>query len=176
LSRLLVVRHGQAAAGWDCDIDPGLDEVGRAQAEAVADRLSGLRALPVVVSPRRRTMQTAAPLARRWGIEPRVEPRIGEIATPDGLGLADRGTWLRDVMDHRWPDLDSDRQAWRQGVLDALWSVEGDAVIVTHFVAINVMAGWAAGDDRVVTVSPANCSITVFDVDPETRGLALVSG
>ena len=34
--RLHLVRHGRAAAGWDDDADPPLDEVGQRQALAVA--------------------------------------------------------------------------------------------------------------------------------------------
>ena len=36
MTRLYLVRHGRAAAGWDTDPDPGLDEIGRGQAQAVA--------------------------------------------------------------------------------------------------------------------------------------------
>ena len=35
-TRIYMIRHGKAAAGWDGDADPGLDDVGRAQAENVA--------------------------------------------------------------------------------------------------------------------------------------------
>jgi broad specificity phosphatase PhoE len=175
VSRLLLVRHGRAATGWDADFDPGLDEVGRRQAETMAGGLAGLGPLPVVVSPRRRTLETAAPLARVWGVEPFVEPRVGEIATPDGLGLADRGTWLRDLMGRRWPELDRDLQVWRQTVIDALWALDADTVVVTHFVAINVAVGWATADDTVVIVSPDHCSITRLDRDAGAGRLALVT-
>jgi broad specificity phosphatase PhoE len=140
----------------------------------MAAGLAGLGPLPVVVSPRRRTLETAEPLGRIWGVEPCVEPRVGEIATPDGLGLADRGTWLRDLMGQRWPELDRDLQIWRQGVIDALWALETDAVVVTHFVAINVAVGWATADDRVVIVSPDHCSITTLGRDAGAGRLALV--
>ena len=36
MPRLTLVRHGRAAAGWGDDLDPGLDDLGRAQAESVA--------------------------------------------------------------------------------------------------------------------------------------------
>ena len=36
MTRLILVRHGRAAGGWDDDLDPGLDDLGRAQAEAMA--------------------------------------------------------------------------------------------------------------------------------------------
>lgn len=175
MSRLLLVRHGRAAAGWDSDLDPGLDDVGRGQASAMAVELAGLGPRPVVVSPRRRTLETADALSRVWSVEPCVEPRVGEIATPDGLGLADRGTWLRDLMGRRWPQLDHDLQVWRQDLIDALWALEADTVVVTHFVAINVAVGWATADDRVVIVSPDYCSVTALDRDAGAGRLLLVT-
>ena len=36
MTRVYMVRHGRAAAGWDVDPDPPLDDVGRNQALAVA--------------------------------------------------------------------------------------------------------------------------------------------
>lgn len=175
MSRLLLVRHGRAAAGWDGNLDPGLDALGRDQAETMAAALVGLGPWPMVVSPRRRTRETAAALERAWAVESRVEPRVGEIATPDGVGLADRGTWLRALMGRRWPELGRELQIWRQQVLDALWALDSDTVVVTHFVAINVAVGWATHDDRVVTISPDYCSVTALEHDAGAEGLALVT-
>jgi broad specificity phosphatase PhoE len=145
------------------------------QAEAMAAGLAPLGPLPMVVSPRRRTRETAAALEKLWGVISRVDPRVGEIATPDGVGLADRGTWLRDLMARRWPELSHDLQVWRQDVLDGLWALDADTVVVTHFVAINVAVGWATGDDRVVNVSPDNCSVTALERVSGSERLALVS-
>jgi broad specificity phosphatase PhoE len=39
---LYLVRHGRAAARYDEDHDPGLDDIGRRQAQAAADRLAPL--------------------------------------------------------------------------------------------------------------------------------------
>ena len=160
--RLYLVRHAQAAGSWDGDLDPGLNDVGRAQAEGLIERLPG--SLPVVVSPMRRARETALPLERRFGTTARVESRVGEIATPDGIGLAERGTWLRDLMDRRWPDLGPELRHWRQGVLDALAELSADTIVVTHYIAINVAVGASRGDDRVVNTRPANASVTVIDV------------
>jgi len=162
VSRLYLVRHGQAAGSWDGDLDPGLDDIGRAQADGLIERLPG--ALPMVVSPMRRARETALPLERRSGTSARVDARVGEIATPDGIGLADRGTWLRDLMGRRWPDLGPELQLWRQGVLDALAELSSDTIVVTHYIAINVALGASHGDDRVVNAQPANASVTAIDV------------
>ena len=162
MSRLYLVRHAQAAGSWDGDLDPGLDDIGRAQAEGLIELLPG--GLPMVVSPLRRARETALPLERRFGTSARVDTRVGEIATPDGIGLAERGTWLRDLMDRRWPDLGPELRLWRQGVLDALADLSADTIVVTHYIAINVAVGASRGDDRVVNTRPANASVTVIDV------------
>ena len=36
MTRIYMIRHGKAAAGWDGNADPGLNELGRAQAEAAS--------------------------------------------------------------------------------------------------------------------------------------------
>jgi broad specificity phosphatase PhoE len=162
VSRLYLVRHAQAAGSWDGDLDPGLDDIGRAQAEGLIELLPG--GLPMVVSPLRRARETALPLERRFGTSARVDTRVGEIATPDGIGLAERGTWLRDLMDRRWPDLGRELRLWRQGVLDALADLSNDTIVVTHYIAINVAVGASGGDERVVNTRPANASVTVIDV------------
>lgn len=167
MTRLILVRHGRAAAAWDADHDPGLDDVGRAEAEAMADALAPAGPLPIVVSPLRRARETAAALERRWDVEARVEPCVGEIPSPTD-DLAARGDWLRQVLVRRWSELEPSLHRWQVSVLGALLGLGTDTVVVTHFVAINAAVGWATGDDRVVCFSPANCSRTVLEHDGET--------
>jgi broad specificity phosphatase PhoE len=161
--RLVLVRHGRAAAGWGDDPDPGLDDVGRAQAEAMADALSGTGPLPIVVCPLRRTRETAAALEARWHVEAQVDRAVGEIESPTAE-LGEREVWLRALMQGAWADA-PDLARWRRSVIDGLAAIESDAVVVSHFVAINVAVGHALGDDRVVCFVPDNCSRTVVDVD-----------
>jgi broad specificity phosphatase PhoE len=162
---LVLVRHGEAAAGFGQDPDPGLSERGRAQAEAAAADLAPLGPLPVVVSPLRRCRETAAALEARWGAPARVDPAVGEIVAPaSAAGLAARAEWVRTALGGRWADLDEEHRLWRAAVLGALRSLPGDAVVVTHFVAINVAVGEALGNDRVVSFAPANGSRTFLRV------------
>ncbi len=85
---LLLVRHGESAAlGGDAPFglvdghaDPPLRHPeGEAQAEAVAERLAPLPIAALYVTPLQRTAQTAAPLAQRLGLEPRVEGDLREV-------------------------------------------------------------------------------------------------
>src|SRR6476619_5094200 len=96
-TRLVLVRHGRPDGTWGRDPDPGLDAVGREQAAAVAEVLAPLGPLPVVVSPLRRTRETAAPLLGRWAVEPVVEAAVGELTAPADP-RPDHATWLRTLM------------------------------------------------------------------------------
>jgi broad specificity phosphatase PhoE len=62
-----------------------------------------------------------------------------------------------------WRNASMPPAAWRESVIAALLAIGEDTVIFTHYIAINVAAGAALGDDRVVVFSPDNCSITVFE-------------
>lgn len=164
MTRLYLVRHGRAAAGWDTDPDPGLDTVGQQQARSVAERLAALGPLHIETSPLQRCRETAVPLADRWRATVSVEPRIAEIPSPEGIAMADRVEWLRAAMRGTWGDLGVRYTAFRDGVAAALRSRSSDTVMFSHFVAINAAIGAATGDDRVVIRSLDNCSVTVIDV------------
>jgi broad specificity phosphatase PhoE len=164
MPRITMVRHGQAAAGFSDDLDPGLSDLGREQADAAAAALESIGPQPIVCSPLRRCRETADALARRWGVEPKVDPAVGEIISPaDAAGLEARGAWLRQAMQGRWSALGPEHHAWRRSVVDAVLALDVDTVVHSHFVAINVVVGTATDDDRLVCFAPDNCSWTVFD-------------
>ncbi len=163
MALLYLIRHGKAAAGWDVDPDPGLDDLGRAQADAMTDAIAPLGPLPLLVSPLRRTRETATPLEARWGNAGIVEPAVTEIPSPTP-DLAVRRTWLDQVMASNWVDVEDSLQPWRQGVIERLQSCQSDTVVVSHFIAINVAVGNATNDDRVISFRPDNCSRTVLEV------------
>src|SRR3954451_4705481 len=100
---LLLVRHGESAAvreGEEVPLlegqsDPDLDPVGVEQAERLAQRLGGEPISAIYVTPLRRTAETAAPLARRLGLEPRVEEDLREV----NLGDWEGGLFRKHVRD-----------------------------------------------------------------------------
>ncbi|MFN8018814.1 MAG: histidine phosphatase family protein [Acidimicrobiales bacterium] len=166
MARLHLVRHGKAASAWGERPDPGLDELGRAQAAATARDLAGLGPLPIVSSPRRRAQETAAPLADRWGVEVRVDERWDEVPSPSDEPAV-RREWLASALASRWEDLGDEVAAWRTGLVEACRSTAADAVVVTHFVAINAVVAEAEADHAVTVFLPANASVTVIDVDDD---------
>jgi len=164
MAKIYLARHGQAASGWGLEKDPGLDDLGRSQAQVAARKLAALGPLPIISSPRARARETAMPLARLWDVKPAIEKRVGEIRFPCETP-ADRIQWLKEVMADIWPNLDQDLHQWRREVIDALSSIETDTVVFTHFIAINAAVGHAIGDERVVSFSPNNASITILETD-----------
>jgi broad specificity phosphatase PhoE len=165
VARLILIRHGRAAAGWDDDPDPGLDDLGRSQATAVAAALGPEAARPIVSSPLRRCRETAAPLAARWGGEPIVDAAVAEIPSPEGVPMGERVPWLQGAMGGTWTDLGPRYTSWRDNLIAGLVGIEQDTVIFSHFVAINAAIGSATGNDRLVIHHLDNCSRTVIDTD-----------
>ncbi|MFZ3035321.1 MAG: histidine phosphatase family protein [Parvibaculum sp.] len=171
MPKLYMIRHGEAASGWDADTDPGLSDKGRAQSEAVAREIEARvgRKLPLISSPLRRCRETGDPLAAMWSATARIDSRVGEIPSPIE-DLKARGEWLRNFMSGTWEQGLStqghlDLTVWRNGVAEALLEFAEDTVIFSHFVAINVAASAATNDDRVISFRPDNCSVTVFETD-----------
>ncbi len=177
MTRLYLVRHGRAVAGWDRDRDPDLDELGLAQAMAAADRLESLAAPEppaVITSPLQRCRRTAAALCDRWGIAPRVETAIAEIPSPEGVEMVERVEWLRAAAGGTWSELGERYTTFRDGVVACVRALDDDTVVFSHFVAINAVIGACIGDDRLVIRRLDNCSITVVEVEADR--LVLVEG
>ncbi|MBT3224709.1 MAG: histidine phosphatase family protein [Deltaproteobacteria bacterium] len=171
MPKIYLVRHGKAAAGWDADPDPGLDDLGRKQSIQATESLAPVGPLDIVSSPLARTRETAIPLAELWQRTPRIETRVAEIPSPTE-DLSERAEWLRGVMGDIWTNQSQELLTWRQGIIDALYALEKDTVIFSHFIAINAIAGKAAGDERVVGFLPDNGSITI--IETRDNGILMV--
>lgn len=86
-TEVFLVRHGEsepAVAGQSFPLvdghgDPALAPEGRTQADRVGERLADQGIDAIYVTTLRRTVETAAPLAARLGMEPQVEPDLREV-------------------------------------------------------------------------------------------------
>ena len=159
MATLFLVRHGRAAAGFDGHLDPGLDDLGRTQAQNTATHLAPLGPLAIYSSPLARARETSIPLAQHWGIEPVIEFRVAEIPSPSE-DLTQRALWLREAMQGRWRTLSGELQQWRHALIERLLEIDEDSVVFCHFIAINVAVGAATADDRLVCFRPDNGSVT----------------
>lgn len=165
MTQIHLVRHGKAAAGFGSHKDPGLDELGRRQAKAVAAMLHKQHSedRPTLFSsPLARALETSEPLAQQWNCTVGIEPRVAEIPSPTE-DLQERAQWLQKAMQGGWSALSADAQAWRQALVDHLLDQTENCIIFSHFVAINAAVGAATNDDRMRIFAPDNCSVTTLE-------------
>jgi broad specificity phosphatase PhoE len=157
---IYLIRHGEPAAGWGAHPNPGLSELGARQAFAAAETLAQAGAKRAITSPLARARETSAQFEKLMETHARIEPGVGEIITP--AGIADRAAWLKEVMAGGWRQTDARLQAWRYSVLAAIETLPDDTAVFSHFIAINVIVGLLADEDRVVVFKPGHASITTL--------------
>jgi probable phosphoglycerate mutase len=108
--RVVLLRHGRTAHNAtgriQGQLDVDLDDVGRAQALAVADALVEATPYAVVSSDLARAKDTAMPLADRSGVSLTLDPRLREISLGEWQGLT------ADEAEQRFPE---EYAAWRRG-------------------------------------------------------------
>ncbi len=163
MTRVYLVRHGRAAAGWE-DLDPALDELGEPSGRSCRRSSRSARPARAGHEPAAAVPADRGAAGERWGTEARIEPMVAEIPTPVGVAVADRVDWLRVAMQQTWSMLGPRYVEYRDHVVAMLLGCTADTVVTSHFVAINAVIGAATGDDRLVIRRLDNCSITVFDV------------
>ncbi len=91
MTQILLIRHGindmvgqKKLAGWLPNVH--LNEEGRAQAEAMAERLRDVPISTIYCSPLERTVETAEPLARIKGLDVQIREGLGEVRYGDWTG------------------------------------------------------------------------------------------
>ena len=102
-TRLWFARHGEVEAPWVGTFigtkDVGLSSLGRHQGEAIAKYLEDAPIDAIVSSPRKRALDTIAPLARAKGLKLDIRKGLGEMDFGQWEGLA----W--DAIHQRNPDI-----------------------------------------------------------------------
>ncbi len=188
---ILVVRHGESAPMTEGEPlplrdghgDPALADEGHEQAERIADRLvaSGEKIAAIYVTTLQRTHQTAAPLARRLGLEPRVEPDLREVflgdweggelrrrivdGDPIALAMSTQGRW--DVIPGAETE-DALRARVRAGI-ERIAAAHPDelVVVVVHGGVIGTIVNLATGSTGFSFTGADNGSISHLVVTPD---------
>ena len=165
---LVLLRHGQTDANLAKALDtrpPGapLNELGRAQALAAADRMASERLTAVYASTAVRAQQTATPIAERHGLPVRVVDGVQEVfcgdlegrADPESRALFERvyAGWAKGEPHRRLPGGESaaDLTARFLPVIEQLWRVHfsdgqaGRLLVASHGAAIRIAAGALTG-------------------------------
>jgi probable phosphoglycerate mutase len=192
VTTLYLVRHGRTEANASGlllgRLDPPLDELGRAQAGAVAAAVVAEppRVDRVISSPLARTRETAARIAAAAGVEVEVDERWIELdyGEYDGVKMSELptdvwATWRRDVT-FTPPGGESlvQLRARVDAALDDLLGESGastDAVVVvSHVSPIKAAVAWTlgVGDEVSWRMFLAPASVCRVRLDP--RGPSLL--
>jgi broad specificity phosphatase PhoE len=165
---LYLVRHAEPAALWGAHPDPGLSELGYAQARHVGAHLATLNVANLITSPMARCRETSQPLAAQLGREAMINRAVAEIPVPSHV--SDHRPWLMAVMGGTWSDVHVDEglRVWRDDIGKALMTLTQDTIIFSHFVAINAAVGLAMSSDTVTTFKPGHASVTILEATGKT--------
>lgn len=168
---IILVRHGEAAAHWGEDPDPGLSALGARQAQAAAEALlPGLDAdVSLVSSPLRRARETADPIARTLGLQVAINDAFCEIPAP--VPLAQRRDWLRGFMRQEWAEQPAELLRWRDCALEQLHSLQQPTVVFTHFLVLNAIVGSILARPETLYFWPDNASCTRLNLSNNTLEL-----
>jgi probable phosphoglycerate mutase len=199
-AELFLIRHGDAIPTADEIIPSGiyddlpLSSIGRAQAQALLERLKVLHFDAIYSSPLRRCQETAAPLAAALGLTPTLVEGIREIRLSDVIPLprpapgedldvltkalharqseivrraAAAGNW--DAVGGNEPS-----KAFRQRVVESIDAIArnhlGQRVLVfAHGGTINAYAAETLGLERDFFFPCANTSITMIRAAGQQR-------
>ena len=192
---VLLVRHGKTPSTGS--VLPGrapglhLADVGRAQAEAAAQRIAALDRPPVAVyaSPLERTRETAQPIARALGLR---------VRTHKGLLECDFGSWTGKKLDRlrklpEWAQVQHAPSTFRfpggesfsemasrswQAVVDLAGLHPGQTIVaVSHADPIKAIMSNAAGAplDMFQRLSVSPCSVSALLIGPHGPHVLAVS-
>lgn len=184
MTHLLLVRHavndwvGDRLAGWTPGVH--LNEEGRNQAAALAERLAGWPIAAIYSSPLERTLETAEALAARHQLPVTVVEGVGESRYGDWTGqsikeLAKSPEWMKvqyTPSAARFPNGESlgEMQARAVAALEVIRQAHPKdvVVVVSHADVIKAAAAYYAGMHldlfQRLVISPA--SITWFQFTP----------
>ncbi len=171
---LLLIRHAlpiriEGATG---PADPPLAELGRRQADALAEWLADEPLDAIYTSPLRRALETAAPLASRHGLVAIVEDDIAEFDREadsyvpiEELKAEDDPRWHQMVAGEWTSDGTVDPAAFAAGVIAGVERIiaahSGQTVaIVAHGGVVNVYLAHILGTTRPMFFEPAYTSIS----------------
>jgi len=194
VSTLLLVRHAEpeedAHGRVYGSLDVGLSAAGREHALRLADALARFDFSAVYTSPRRRAVETAAPVAASRGLDPLVEQDLREI---DFGALEGRRyeeiertepevfrAWMETPTTVRFPGGESfdDLRVRALRALEAIRARHRAAVVVTHGGVVRAGLGAWLGmpAHAIFRLAQDYCGLTVVEWIDETPIVRLLNG
>ena len=160
--KIILIRHGEASSSWEKSADPGLSDLGKAQAEECSNELlkiKNISSFNLISSPLTRAKETSKPLSKKINIPVSINPLFAEIPSP-GINLSERKEWLQKIFKMKLSDLEAPQKKWKNSIIAELENLDKPTIIFTHFMVINIIVSYLKESNLIVSFYPDNCSIT----------------
>jgi 2,3-bisphosphoglycerate-dependent phosphoglycerate mutase len=162
---LLLIRHARPvrAEGGDGPADPGLSQLGRRQAEALAAWLAPERLDAIYTSPLSRAVETAALLGEALGLTVAVDAALAEYDADAAAYVPIEE--LQAAGDPRWMEVPDDMAGFQARVVDGVDRLAAAhpsqrIALVCHGGVINVVVSAVLGVGPQMLFLPAYTSIS----------------
>ena len=173
-SHIILVRHGEASAGWSTHPDPGLSAQGLQEARTAGKSLiNELSCYQLLSSPKKRAMETMEIMIKGKKYSFELDPRFIEI--PSGNVDADKKKdWLVRIFTTPIEELPEPVKEWRNKLINWLKEAEGNFIVTTHFMVINTLVSYIVSNNKISYFHPDYASRTeIFLKNGEMTKLVL---
>ena len=182
-TRVVLLRHGETE--WNRverfrgRIDVELNQTGRRQALAAADRLSGWQIEAIYSSPMKRALQTAEPVARACGLDVLVLEGINDVDYGSWAGLSAEEasarnpqvyqTWVHTPLLVKFPQGESlqEVQTRASTAMEEKCSVhQGETIVLVSHVLVNrvlICEALGLGGDAFWRIGQHNAAVTILE-------------
>ena len=174
MTKIILVRHGEASASWEESSDPGLSNLGINQAEECSSillKLEDIDNFDLKSSPLKRAIETAEKLKIKLNKNLLIDPAFAEIPSP-GVSLQNRQHWLKEIFNQKVDELEKPQKNWHKKIISEIKKIERPTIIFSHFMVINTIVGYVKKDESMVCFYPDNCSITKLNKSEDEIHLA----
>ena len=159
-SHIILIRHGEASAGWASHPDPGLSKQGRLQAKSTGKGLMDLISnYQLCSSPKKRALETMEIINHENKYSVKIDYHFTEIPS-ENIHKDKKNDWLINIFTRPIKDLPDTVKEWRNNLIDWLQNAEGNFIITTHFMVINALISYIINNNVISYFHPDYASRT----------------
>ena len=159
-SHIILVRHGEASAGWATHPDPGLSKEGRLQAKIIGDDLiEKISYYQLYSSPKKRALETMEIINHENRYPVKINSHFVEIPS-DNIEKKKKNDWLSYIFTCPIDELPNSVIVWRDKLVNWLQNAEGNFIITTHFMVINTLVSFILNNNVISYFHPNYASRT----------------
>jgi len=173
-SHIILVRHGEASAGWATHPDPSLSSKGKLQAEITRkDLIDKIDCYRLCSSPKKRAIETMEIINPEKRYPVKIDSHFIEIPS-ERINAEQKNDWLANILTTPVDELPYFVKEWRNSLIKWLDNVDDNYIITTHFMVINALVSFITKKNVILFFHPDYASQTeIFIKNGELEKLIL---